>query len=167
MAKIDVKGLDEYMNRLWALQEHTEEVTKRAVYAGANVVADAVKKALNTIPIQEGDNGLPEMGTPENPLTGISRKQKADLMDSFGLAPIQEFKKGYISTKAGWDGYGNMKTKKYPQGVPNQMLMRSIESGTTFRKKNPVVRKAVNKVRKGSIKAMGEEIDKACAELMK
>ena len=62
-------------------------------------------------------------------------------------------------TKLGFDGYGSIPTRKYPKGVPNQMLMRSIESGTSFRKKNAVVRKSVNGARKKAVKTMGETID--------
>lgn len=161
MAEIKVNGLEEYMLQLEKLGKETEEITKRGVYAGANIVADAIKSALHALPTDES------FGTEEDPVNGVSKKQKSDLIESFGLAPIQEFDKGYISTKAGWDGYGSIKTKKYPEGIPNQMLMRSVESGTTFRKKNPVIRKTVNKVKKEAIKAMGKEIDDRCKEIMK
>lgn len=45
--------------------------------------------------------------------------------------------------------------------------MRSVESGTSFRKKSPVIRKAVNSSREKSIRAMGESIDKSFEEIMK
>ena len=38
-----------------------------------------------------------------------------------------------------------MKTKRYPNGVPNQMLMRAVEGGTSFRRKTLVVRKSARK----------------------
>lgn len=155
-----------YLNALSKLEEKEETVIKKAVYAGGGVMADAIKDALKTLPIQEGENGLPEMGTSEHPLTGVSRKQKADLIDSMGMAPIQEFKKGYISTKIGWDGYGSVKTKKYPKGVPNQMLMRSVESGTSFRKKNPVIRKAVTKNKKATEEKMKDVVDNEIKKIM-
>ena len=37
--------------------------------------------------------------------------------------------------------------------------MRSIESGTSFRQKNPVVRKTINSVKKQAVEAMGKKID--------
>ena len=152
------KEFEGYLNKLSKLEEEEEAVIKKAVYAGGGVMADAIKDALKTLPIQEGENGLPEMGTSEHPLKGVSRKQKEDLIDSMGTSPIQEFKKGYISTKIGWDGYGSVKTKKYPKGVPNQMLMRSVESGTSFRKKNPVIRKAVTKNKKATEEKMKDVV---------
>ena len=158
MAKIEFKGIDEYAKVLATLGNESEEIVKSAVYKGAAIVADEIKSGINSIPIQEGDNGLPPVGTPENKLYGISRKQKGDLMDSFGLAPMKN-DGDYIQTKAGVDGYGSIPTKKYPGGVPNVMLMRSIESGTSFRDKHPVFRQATNRARKRAEEAMKNEID--------
>ena len=158
MAKIEFKGIDEYAKVLSTLANESEEIIKSAVYKGAAIVADEIKSGINSIPIQEGNNGLPPVGTPENKLYGISRKQKGDLMDSFGLAPMEN-DGDYIQTKAGVDGYGSIPTKKYPGGVPNVMLMRSIESGTSFRDKHPVFRQATNRARKRAEEAMRSEID--------
>lgn len=158
MAKIEFKGIDEYAKVLAALGNESEEIVKSAVYKGAAIVADEIKSGINSIPIQEGNNGLPPVGTPENKLYGISRKQKGDLMDSFGLAPMEN-DGDYIQTKAGVDGYGSIPTKKYPGGVPNVMLMRSIESGTSFRDKHPVFRQATNRARKRAEEAMKNEVD--------
>ena len=158
MAKIEFKGIDEYAKVLATLGSKSEEIVKSAVYKGAAIVANEIKSGINSIPIQEGSNGLPPVGTPENKLYGISRKQKGDLMDSFGLAPMEN-DGDYIQTKAGVDGYGSIPTKKYPGGVPNVMLMRSIESGTSFRDKHPVFRQATNRARKRAEEAMRNEID--------
>lgn len=158
MAKIDFSGIDEYAKVLDALGKESEEVIKSAVYKGAALVADEIKADLKALPIEEGENGLPPMGSPDHKITGVSRRQKGDLIDGFGLAPIQN-DDGYVQTKAGMDGYGSIPTKKYPHGVPNVMLMRSIESGTSFREKHPVFRKATNRARKKAEQAMRNEID--------
>ena len=76
-----------------------------------------------------------------------------------GLAPIQEKELGYINTKLGFDGYGSVPTKSHPNGIPNTLLMRSIESGTSFRKKNAVVRRSVNQAKASAVKAMADTID--------
>ena len=160
MAKIEFKGIDEYAKVLATLKNESDAILKSAVYKGAAIVADEIKKGLKSLPIQEG------MGTSENPLTGVSRRQKADLIDSFGLAPIEN-DGGYIQTKAGVDGYGSIPTKKYPKGVPNAMLMRSIESGTSFRKKHPIFRQATNRARKRAEEAMRNEVDIRIEKIMK
>lgn len=160
MAKLTIpKDFDEYLYKLSAFGDNSEEVAKSVVYQGASVVADAIKNALKSLPIQEGENGLPPYVQDGEQLYGVTRKQRGDLVDSMGLAPIQEFRHGYIDTKVGWDGYGSVKTKAYPQGLPNQLLMRSVESGASFRKKNPVVRKATASVRDAALEKMKKEID--------
>lgn len=166
MAKIDFKGIWEYSKVLETLDNESERIIQSAVYKGAALVADEIKQGIKSLPIEEGNNGLPPLGTAEHKLTGVSRKQKGDLLDSFGLAPIQN-DGGYIQTKAGVDGYGSIPTKKYPQGVPNVMLMRSIESGTTFRQKNPIFRKATNRARKRAEQAMSKEIDEQLEQRFK
>lgn len=153
MARItQIKGLDEYAIKVRRLSQNSQAIIKKAVYNGADVVADAVKNGLRGLPVENG------YGTKEKPLRGISRKQKSDLIESMGLAPMKT-KDGYINTKVGWDGYGSIPTKKYPKGVPNQLLMRSVESGTSFREKTPVVRKSVNRARKLATKRMSETVD--------
>lgn len=160
MAKFTIpKDFDEYLLKLSKFGDDSEDVAKAVVYQGASVVADAIKGALKTLPIQEGEGNMPPYAQDGEQLYGVTRKQRGDLIDSMGLAPIQEFKHGYINTKVGWDGYGSVKTKEYPNGLPNQLLMRSIESGTSFRKKNPVVRKATMNVREQALDKMKKEFD--------
>lgn len=164
MAKVDFKGIDDYAKVLASLGLKSDEIIRSAVYKGAALVADEIKAGLKALPIEEGENGLPPMGTPDHKLTGVSRKQKGDLLDGFGLAPIEN-DNGYIQTKAGMDGYGSIPTKKYPKGVPNSMLMRSIESGTTFRERNPVFRKATNRARKRANEMMEKEVEKQITKI--
>ena len=165
MASIEFDGIDEYAKRLSILWKDSEEICKRAVYEGANVVANAIRSNLDSIPVQEGENGLPPYANEGEMLYGVSRRQKADLIDAFGLAPIKN-EQDYINTKAGFDGYGSVKTKKYPKGTPNAMLMRSVESGTYFRKKHPVVRPAVNRSRKPAQAKMDETINQEIEKRM-
>lgn len=159
MAKVEFKEFGEYQKKLEELFKDTESLIKDAVYDGGKVVADEIKAGLKAIPI---DN---RTGTPENPLDGVTRQQKADLINGFGLAPMEN-KGGYINTKAGMDGYGSIPTKKYQNGLPNALLMRSVESGTSFRKKHPVFRKAVRNSRKKCEQKMEEVIDKKIKEVM-
>ena len=106
------------------------------------------------------------MGTAENPLIGVTKRQKADLIEAFGLAPIKE-ENGYVQTKAGVDGYGSVPTESYPNGVPNAMLMRSVESGTSFRKKHPVFRPAVNRARKKAEEKMKQVVEQQLENMFK
>lgn len=161
MATMQVKGLDEYAEKLASLYKDSERLTKEAVYAGASVVADSIKSGLKSLPVDNNSHA-----SKDNMLKGITRRQKADLIDAFGLAPIENDGE-YINTKAGFDGYGQTKSKKYPNGLPNALLMRSVESGTSFRKKTPVIRKAVNSSRKAAVQAMDKKMEEICTDIMK
>ena len=158
MAKIQVKGLDEYAKKIQKLSKDSEIIMKRSIYNAAGFVADNMKDAINSIPIQEGDNGLPPYGTKEEPLTGISRRQKADLMDGFGVSEFQTTN-GYLNVKIGFDGYGSVPTKRYPQGLPNVLLARAITTGSEFRRKNPAIRKAVTRSKKQAVEIMNKTME--------
>ena len=148
MARMQVRGIDEYSSKIRKLSRNSNRIIERGIYVGAGIVANSVKSGLQNLPVENG------FGTEENKLTGVSRRQKSDLIKSMGLAP-----NGYINTKVGWDGYGSIPTKTYPKGVPNQLLMRSVESGTSFRKKTPVIRKSVNRVKEAAVKEMAAVVD--------
>lgn len=160
MAKIDFKGIEEYAKALGILWKDSENIVKKAVYEGADIVANEIKQGLRSLPVDE------RVGTEENPIEGVGRIQKEDLIEGFGLSPMEN-KDGYISTKAGFDGYGSIKTKKYPKGQPLAMLMRSVESGTSFRKKTPVIRKAVMRARKAAEAKMAETVEEEIKKIMK
>ena len=159
MAYITFKNMEEYEMKVSKLAKKSKGLCKVAVYDGAGFMADAIKKAVEGLPIEESKNGMPPYAQPGTKLKGVSEKQKRDLIDSLGIAKMDETV-GYIQTKIGWDGYGSVKTKKWPKGVPNVLLMRSIESGTSFRVKNPIVRKTVNTNKQATIAKMSKAINK-------
>lgn len=158
MARVSFKNDSAYYLRLQKL-EHTaagEELLEEAVAAGAGVVADEIRNRLAKLPEDEFrlldvDSGEMFVGLPEG--------QKRDLLDSFGLAPISRDRNGFVNSKAGFDGYGSFPTRAYPDGVPNQLLARAVESGSSVRAKTPFVRPAVNATRKEAVAAMEKVID--------
>ena len=156
MPKISFKGQSDYFLRLEQLEQvfAKDATIEKAVAAGAKPVADQIRKNLEALEeeeyrhLQDGDI-----------FHGISKGQKKDLADSFGLTPIDRDRKGFIHVKAGFDGYGSYPTKDYPEGLPNQMVARAVESGSSVREKMPFVRPAVQATRKESIEAMEKVID--------
>ena len=160
MAKMQVEGLEEYTLALESLSNNSEKILKKSVYKGAGIVADAIKSELRGLPI---DNSF---GSEENQIRGLSNKQKGDLINGMGISPIKH-DGDYINAKVGFDGYGSIPTKKYPKGVPNQLVARSVNSGTSFRKKNPFVNRAVNKSKKEAQKLMPEVIDEEIKKELK
>ena len=141
MAKIGFSGLDVYVRRLERLSVNSEEITKKALYQGAKVVADTVKEELKNLPTDE------TWGTESKPAIGIKQEQKDALIESFGISPAQN-DDGFINVKLGFDGYNNVVSKKYPDGQPNAMIARIAESGTSFSRKTPFMATAIRRSKK-------------------
>lgn len=159
MADIKFKNLDKYVAQIEKLNFYADTYIKDAVYAGGNVVADATKEALIAL---NPDNSP---STVEHRRT-INAKQKAGLIESFGLAPVRN-DKGFINVKTGFDGYNEVITKRWPLGQPNAMIARAMESGTSFMDKNPIIRKATNRAKKPCEEAMRLSFENSIKKLMK
>lgn len=161
MANIRFKGLEEYEKKLSRLGQESERIAGAAIYEGAKVMADAIKSSIQSLPVVRG------YGTEERPLPGgVTSAQKQGLINGFGISSMQK-DNGYYNVKIGFDGYNNTKTKAYPQGQPNQLVARGVESGTSWKQKYPFVRPAVNKSRKATEKRMEEILDREIEKLMK
>lgn len=133
MAKMTIKGLDEYIQKLSLLGPKMPEVAKRAVKAGVSPLADEVRKGL------------------EKNLQG-SKYSTGDLFNSLGVTPVGVDKNGVYNAKVGFSGYDR-------KGVPNVLKARAMESGTSRQPKKPFVRPAVNRAKKKVLEEMGKSID--------
>ena len=161
MATIKFKGLEDYELRLSRLEKMTPEIAGRAIYQGAKIVADEIRKEIEDLPVIQG------YGTQASPLPGgVTKAQKEGLLDGLGITPLEE-KAGYYNVKIGFDGYNKTKTKKYPKGQPNQLVARGAESGTSWKGKSPFVRPAVKIAKKPAEQAMAKELDKEIQKIMK
>lgn len=163
MATITFKKGDEYIAKLEALERDMRyKVIGAAVYEGANVVADAVQSGISSIPTVAPN----AWATPTNPNAGITAKQKAGLHNSFGIAKLQD-DSGYLHVKLGFDGYNDVKTKRWPSGQPNQMIARSVERGTSLLQATPFMKSSVSKSRKACINTMKETAENEIQKIMK
>lgn len=160
MANIKMYNMEDYLLRLGRLGEQSDRVAKKAVGAAAVVVADAVRPAIAALPTQEG------MAANGKEIDVLSEAQKRGLIDGFGITPAKQDGDG-VNIAVGFDGYNTCKTKKYPKGQPNQLIARSVESGSSVRKKHPFVRPAVRRVKKTAVDAMREVIDAETAKAIK
>lgn len=145
--KLSANGLDALIQKFGKIENTMPETMDRAMYDAAGQIADAVKQGLQALPIQETDTGKAPHISKGQKLKGITAQQKADLINGLGIAHFRK-SDGSVQTSIGFSGRGTTKTKKYPAGLPNSALMRAVESGTSFRIKNPVVRPALNRTKK-------------------
>lgn len=130
---------EEYALKLSELASGSEEIAKKAVYAGAGIVADEIRRRLAGV---------------------LSQEATGDLEASLGITPIRMDRAGYVSAKVGFDGYDR-------KGVANQLKARALESGTSRERKRPFVRPAVTAVRKKAEAEMGRVVEEEIQKTMK
>lgn len=145
-------ALDEYLSTISKISNATEAVCKKAVYKGAQVMADQVREELNAVPTDE------RWGIAAKKKTGPTKTEKKDIINGFGVAPIEK-REGQINTSVGFEG-----AMYNDAGKPIRMLARAVNSGTSFMDKNPFFEKAVRKSKNKARKIM---IETAEAELQK
>lgn len=161
MATFQFGGIDNYIKQLNKLQQSTKDgVVGKTVYAGAAVVADSVRRAIQALPVGDGraqGGGLVDT---------VTLPQKAGLLGGFGISRMKD-DDGFVNVKLGFDGYNSTRTEKYPRGQPNALIARSVNSGTTFRKKTKFVDKAVNSAKKAAETAMDAACSREIEKIMK
>lgn len=159
MAKLKLRGLEEYEEKLLELRNMSREVIGEAVFEGAAVVADEVRRNIQALPVDDRFVRGADM------LYGVSEAQKQGLLDGFGIAPLQD-ENGYLHVKLGFSGYNSVRTKNYPNGQPNAVIARSVNSGTSFRQRIPFVDTAVASARSQAEDKMKQKLDDAISEVM-
>ena len=164
MATIKFPGLKEYEKRLSTLGKEGKAIAEKAVYAGAAIIADAVRANINALPAVKDEWGV--VAYNNNWSAPLTETAKEGLQDGFGISPTGN-EDGILNVKLGFDGYNDMKTKKYPKGQPNAIIARSLESGSSIAKKRPFVAPAVRKTKKAAEETMAKIIDEEIAKIMK
>ena len=169
MAKLAVgNGLDNYIDELNKLAINTSEVLGKSIYVGADIVADEVRKNIEKIPVSNS----PRRGTQSDPIDTITSAQKTGLLQGFGISGMAT-RDGITNVKLGFEGYNSqvattsVKAKWTDKRQANIMIARSVEGGTSFRKKHPFVAPAVRATRKKAEAAMAEQLDKEIKAAMK
>lgn len=164
MATIKFPGLKEYEKRLSTLGKEGKAIAEKAVYAGAAIIADAVRANINALPAVKDEWGV--VAYNNNWSAPLTETAKKGLQDGFGISQMGN-EDGILNVKLGFDGYNDMKTKKYPKGQPNAIIARSLESGSSIAKKRPFVAPAVRKTKKAAEETMAKIIDEEIAKIMK
>ena len=155
MARISFKGYSEFGEKLRELEFTAEggKLLEDAAKAGVQPVADEIRNRLEKCPTSK----FQRLSDGEQ-FMALSQHQKDDLLDGLGVTPVGRDKNGFVNCKVGFEGYGSFPTKTYPQGVPNAMIARAAESGSSVRQKTPFVRPAVNATRKEAVGEMDKVV---------
>ena len=150
--------LDEYIHKLDQMHANTEEMIGRSIFPGAAIVTDAIRAGIEGIPEapKRYSKGMK---------TGVTASQKAGLLDGLGIAVMRN-DGGFLNVKVGMDGYNSTVTKRWPKGQPNALIIRALESGTSFQLRQPVIGPAIRSSRQAAIQKMKEQFDEETRKVM-
>lgn len=163
MARFAFKAGDEWALKLSRLGAGADNIAKKAIYQAAAIVTDKIRNNLAELPEEK----FRALRGPDEEFKGVPRGSKLDLMHSLGITPIEPDSAGNMNAKIGFDDYGSFHTASYPKGVPNQLLARAIESGSSVRAATPFVRPAVQATKKLAQAEMGRVVDEETKKIMK
>lgn len=158
MANIVFDGLEKYIKQLEDLGDKSHDMMKEAVYPAAGFMIEKIKDKIESLPSTDVRYS--------NFQRKMHHQQKKGLLQSIGLAKMQDTEFG-VNTKIGFDGYNVLKSKKYPDGQPNVMIARVVESGSTYQKKQPFIRPTINAYKKEAEKMIEKNLDEKIKEVMK
>lgn len=155
-----MKGGEEFSALLNKAADKAVTCMKVALYAGAGVLADAVKNEIRDLP---EESGYMRPGKKRNV---VGTWDKAILEQRLGISHI-EATGDKASVVVSFAGYNGRPTKAYPNGVPIPLIARSIESGSSVRQKNPFMRRAYNKSKTEAQRVTQEAGERALSEEIK
>ena len=138
MAKIEVMGLDIFLNDLRKMSEEARNINKGALGEGAKLAAERFGEAIENLPIR------PDKMTGRQHserLYGVTESEYAQLCNSYGIARFRNSSGGW-NTSIGVSGYIHTPSPQYDDQVPARLLLAAVENGTEFRKPAHVMSKA-------------------------
>lgn len=154
---LKIKGLEDTLKELERLNKNTPTMLEDTVNAGVQIATNEMRKQINMLKTSEEK---PKKGQKRYP----TKKEVDGLKESLGFTPVR-WNDTLLDANAGFDGYNNQKTKRYPNGHANQMIANSINAGTSFMQAQPFIRKAANAAKTTAIaemqKKLNEEIERA------
>lgn len=148
--EMKIDGMAEISELLGKLEERAPAVASGALYEGAGVMADEIRKGAETIktePFKYTQNGT-RMPSPE----------EKEIVQT-AAAGIAKFNKNgtEVDTSVGFRnaGYAELAGKL----VPIPKIVNAINSGTSFMRKQPFVRRAASKATPKALEAMRKKIE--------
>lgn len=153
------EGMDQISEMLEKLEDRAPGIAARGLYDGAGVMMDAISRSaagIRTAPFKWA-------GTDETRLPSPEEKEIVEK----AAAGIAKFNREgtEVDTSVGYQnaGYAELKGKT----VPIPKVVNAINSGTSFMKKQPFIRKAAAGATQKAMDAIKSRIEKDLDEIIK
>lgn len=150
---ITTSGLDETLAMLERVSE-TKNFLPQCLYTGAGVVAKEMKTQLSAL---KTDSKV------KNGMRNVYPYEKEVLIENFGIAPFLT-EMDAMNTKIGFDGYYE---NKRGEQRPVPLLANSVNSGTSFLRKQAFKDKTYRASKNKSVEEMQKSLDKSISKLTK
>lgn len=155
-----VGGMDDIFNRLEKCGMNISDIVANAVFVGAGTMADCIKEEaakIKTEPWRWADENNPRLPSPQE-------KGKLTQLPIFGVSHHSLLG----GDRVAFIGLGNRTgyTELRGQRRPVAVIVRSIESGTSFMKKQPFFRTAVRKHKQQILEQMKNNIANKVGDIL-
>lgn len=157
--KVRNTGMNEVNAMLEKLEQGVNGIAAQAVYEGAGIVAEELNKqvkGIQTAPFKYASRGNRRLPSPE---------EKAAIEGRVGIARFDNQGGTYVQTSVGFSNAGYADVAGHIRPVP--LLVNAINSGTSFMKKQPFVRKAASSGGKKAAAAMIKTVEEKLEALTK
>lgn len=152
MAKVTTVGFDELAKELETLADHSGKIASAALYAGAGMMADKIRNAVDA---QQTEPTRKHKGKALLPY------EKEALSNGLTIEKFKQDKaRDFTETAITFKGRTGHRTESYPDGVPTILLARAINKGTTFRSANRFFNNTVNRTRAEAERLMAETAER-------
>lgn len=147
--EMKVDGMAAISEQLSQLEDKAPAVAAMALYDGAGIMANEVRKSAEAIKTGPGSG--------RNDARYATPEEKEIVLKA--AAGIAKFRKNgtEVDTSVGFRNAGY--TQLNGKTVPIPLIVNSINSGTSFMHKQPFIRKASNSGAKKAIKKMQETVE--------
>lgn len=151
--QMKVDGMEEISETLSKMEQEAPKVAARALYEGAGIMASEVNRgaaSIKTAPFKYASTSRNETRLP-------SPEEKEIVVTA--AAGIAKFNKNgtEVDTSVGFQnaGYAQLGNKM----VPIPVVVNAINSGTSFMKKQPFVRRSASRATPKALEAMRKRIE--------
>ena len=144
MAQIQIKMPDDFLFKISALAEKTDEIVPVVLEAGGNVVLDRVRSNLAGVIGKELKN---------------KSRSTGELLDALGLSPPNVNRRGNWDIKIGFD------EPRSGGGTPNAKIANVIEYGKHGQPAKPFLKPAKTATAKSCIDAMKAKLEEEIGKI--
>lgn len=137
MAKVSFTMPDDFLRKVSALGEKTDEIIPRVLEAGGEVALEKVRDNLESVIGRD---------------TKFPSRSTGELASALGLSPARMDKNGNFNVKVGF-------SEPRPDGESNAKIANILEYGKHGQPPKPFLKPAKTQARKPGIEAMKEKLE--------